>query len=160
MSMMPMSNADYLERVQYAEELASIDKARKEKGLTFEALAEKVGVNKVWLTSALKGQQWVPEEYCTKIAEALGLTMEIVGVLNNHPYKGNTDPILYRLHEVLDTYGPAIKEIIHEKGGNGIMSAIDFGIDVDIQKDPKGDRVIITWNGKLLPYSKQGKYPW
>lgn len=160
MSMMPMSNTDYLERVQYDEELRIMEKARKAKELTYEALADAIGVNKVWLASALKGQQWVPEEYCAKLAEALSLSMEVVGILSNHPYKGNTDPVLYRLHEVLDTYGPAIKELIHEKGGNGIMSAIDFGIDVDIQKDPKGDRVVITWNGKLLPYSKQGKYPW
>ena len=143
MSMTPMNNFDYLERVKFSEELA-----------------EKIGVNKVWLTSAIKGQQYVPEEYCLKLAEVLGIDSKITMVLSEHPYKGNTDPVLYRLHEVLDTYGPAIKEIIHEKGGNAIMSAIDFGIDVDIQKDPHGDRVIITWNGKLLPYSKQGQYPW
>lgn len=160
MSMMPMSNLDYLRRVEYENELLKIEQARKSKGITFEELANKIGVNKVWLASALKGQQWMPKEYCEKLSQELGLDLELTSVLNNHPYKGNTDPILYRLHEVIDTYGPAIKELIHEKGGNGIMSAIDFGIDMDIQKDPKGDRVIITLNGKLLPYSKQGKYPW
>lgn len=160
MSMTPMNNFDYLERVKFAEELEQIEAAKKASGLTYEQLAEKVGVNKVWLTSAIKGQQYVPEEYCLKLAEVLGIDSKITLVLSEHPYKGNTDPVLYRLHEVLDTYGPAIKELIHEKGGNAIMSAIDFGIDVDIQKDPHGDRVIITWNGKLLPYSKQGKYPW
>ena len=75
--------------------------------------------------------------------------------------KGNTDPILYRLHEVIDTYGPAIKDIIHEQGGNAIMSAIDFGLDVDITEDAEGNhRVIIKFDGKLLPYAKKGKYPW
>ena len=128
--------------------------------MTYEELAAKLGVNKVWLTSAIKGQQYVPEEYCVKLAEVLNIDTKITMVLSEHPYKGNTDPVLYRLHEVLDTYGPAIKEIIHEKGGNAIMSAIDFGIDVDIQDDPHGKRVIITWNGKLLPYSKLGQYPW
>lgn len=160
MSMTPMNNMDYLQRVKFAEELEAIEAAKKAKGLTYEELAEKIGVNKVWLTSAIKGQQYVPEEYCLKLAEVLDLPQETTLCLSEHPYKGNTDPVLYRLHEVLDTYGPAIKELIHEKGGNAIMSAIDFGIDVDIEKDPKGDRVIITWNGKLLPYSKQGKYPW
>lgn len=160
MSMTPMNNFDYLERVQFAEELSAIESAKKASGLTYEELAEKIGVNKVWLTSAIKGQQYVPAEYCEKLAEVLGIDKEITMCLNEHPYKGNTDPVLYRLHEVLDTYGPAIKEIIHEKGGNAIMSAIDFGIDVNIEKDPHGDRVIITWNGKLLPYSKQGQYPW
>jgi len=160
MSMTPMNNFDYLERVKFSEELAEIEAAKKASGMTYEELAEKIGVNKVWLTSAIKGQQYVPEEYCLKLAEVLGIDSKITMVLSEHPYKGNTDPVLYRLHEVLDTYGPAIKEIIHEKGGNAIMSAIDFGIDVDIQKDPHGDRVIITWNGKLLPYSKQGQYPW
>ena len=160
MSMTPMNNFDYLERVKFSEELAEIEVAKKASGMTYEELAEKIGVNKVWLTSAIKGQQYVPEEYCLKLAEILGIDSKITMVLSEHPYKGNTDPVLYRLHEVLDTYGPAIKEIIHEKGGNAIMSAIDFGIDVDIQKDPHGDRVIITWNGKLLPYSKQGQYPW
>ena len=158
--MTPMNNFEYLERVKYADELTALDEAKRKKGLSYEALADLVGVNKVWLTSALKGQQYVPEEYCKKIAEVLEVPEETTMFLADHPYKGNTDPVLYRLHEVLDTYGPAIKELIHEKGGNAIMSAIDFGIDVDIEKDPHGDRVIITWNGKLLPYSKQGKYPW
>lgn len=160
MSMTPMNNSDYLTRIKFADELAEIEAAKKASNMTYEELAAKLGVNKVWLTSAIKGQQYVPEEYCIKLAEVLNIDTKITMVLSEHPYKGNTDPVLYRLHEVLDTYGPAIKEIIHEKGGNAIMSAIDFGIDVDIQDDPHGKRVIITWNGKLLPYSKLGQYPW
>lgn len=155
-----MKNQDYLNRYSNEEELKVIESARKAKGLTYEDLANKVNVNKVWLASAFKGQQWVPDEYIELIAKELELELSTLEVLREHPYKGDTDPILYRLHEALDTYGPAIKEIIHEKSGNAIMSAIDFGIDVEIEKDPKGDRVIITMNGKLLPYSKQGKYPW
>lgn len=155
-----MKNQDYLNRYSNEEELKVIESARKAKGLTYEDLANKVNVNKVWLASAFKGQQWVPDEYIELIAKELELELSALEVLREHPYKGDTDPILYRLHEALDTYGPAIKEIIHEKSGNAIMSAIDFGIDVEIEKDPKGDRVIITMNGKLLPYSKQGKYPW
>lgn len=154
-----MKNQDYLS-MNSKEELKKIEKARKDKGLTYEELAKRINVNKVWLASAFKGQQWVPEEYIKLLSKELTLDLKDFDVLREHPYKADTDPILYRLHEALDTYGPAIKEIIHEKSGNAIMSAIDFGIDVEIEKDPKGDRVVITMNGKLLPYSKQGKYPW
>jgi cyanate lyase len=160
MSMTPLTNEDYLKRVQFEDELKVINAAIKAKGYTFENLAKDLGTNKVWLTSALLGQQWVPEEYCEKLATLLDIKKEETIFLSNHPYKGNTDPILYRLHEVLDTYGPALKELIHEKGGNGIMSAIDFTIDMDIIPDENGDRVVITWNGKLLKYSNQGNYPW
>jgi cyanate lyase len=160
MSMTPMNNADYLTRVQFAEELSELQKAVKKAGYKYESLAKDLGVNKVWLTSALQGQQWVPEDYCKKLASLLKVSEDVVMFLNKHPYKGNTDPILYRLHEVLDTYGPALKELIHEKGGNGIMSAIDFNIDMEIIPDPHGDRVVITWNGKLLKYSSMGNYPW
>ena len=105
--MTPMNNADYLTRLEHADELEALKAAKK------------------------------------------------------LPYKGNTDPILYRLHEVIDTYGPAIKDIIHEQGGNAIMSAIDFGLDVDVTEDAEGNhRVIIKFDGKLLPYAKKGKYPW
>ncbi|MFR5266092.1 cyanase [Clostridium sp.] len=155
-----MRNEDYLNRYSNEKELKVIEAARKAKGLTYEELANKINVNKVWLASAFKGQQWVPEEYIELLAKELELDSKAFDVLREHPYKADIDPILYRLHEALDTYGPAIKEIIHEKSGNAIMSAIDFGIDVEIEKDPKGDRVVITMNGKLLPYSKQGKYPW
>ncbi len=156
-----MKNSDYLVRLQYADELKNLKKEKKEKGFTYEQLAEKIGVNKVWLASAFEGQQYVPEEYCNKLAEALGIDKTSTKFLSEHPYKGNTDPILYRLHEVIDTYGPAIKDIIHEKGGNAIMSAIDFGLDVDVTEEPDGaHRVIIKFDGKLLPYAKKGKYPW
>lgn len=158
--MTPMSNAEYLTRVKFEDELANLEKAVKASGYTYERLAADMGCNKVWLTSAIKGQQWVPEEYCEKLADLLKISKDETMFLNEHPYKGNTDPILYRLHEVLDTYGPAIKELIHEKGGNGIMSAIDFAIDVDVVPDEHGDRIVITWNGKLLKYSKMGQYPW
>lgn len=159
--MTPMNNADYLIRLEHADELEALKVAKKKKGFTYETLAEKIGVNKVWLASVFDGQQYVPEEYCEKLAEALGLDPAETAFLASHPYKGNTDPILYRLHEVIDTYGPAIKSIIHEQGGNAIMSAIDFGLDVDVTEDAEGNhRVVITFDGKLLPYAKKGKYPW
>lgn len=115
----------------------------------------------MWLASVFDGQQYVPEEYCSKLAGALGLPESATASLAEHPYKGNTDPILYRLHEVIDTYGPAIKEIIHEQGGNAIMSAIDFGLDADVITDEEGNhRVILKFDGKLLAYAKKGQYPW
>lgn len=159
--MTPMNNNDYLMRIQYADELQELKAAKKESGLSFEALAEKIGVNKVWLASVFEGQQYVPEEYCDKLAQSLNIAPAKTAFLANHPYKGNTDPILYRLHEVIDTYGPAIKDIIHEQGGNAIMSAIDFGLDCDVITDDEGNhRVIIKLDGKLLPYAKKGRYPW
>lgn len=159
--MTPMSNGDYLTRLQFSEELDALKAAKKACGLTYEELAKKMGVNKIWLASAFEGQQYVPEEYCIKLAGLLDLAPEKTAFLANHPYKGNTDPILYRLHEVIDTYGPAIKDIIHEQGGNAIMSAIDFGLDCDVITDEDGNhRVIIKFDGKLLPYAKKGNYPW
>lgn len=161
MSATPVNNREYL--WDYREKaLEVLEKARIEKGLGYSEMAEKLAVSKVWLASAFKGQQYVPAQYIEKLADMLGLSLNEVSVLEEHPYKGNVDPILYRLHEVFDTYGPAIKAIIHEKfgDGNGIMSAIDFSVDVDRVEDPKGDRVVITFNGKFLPYSCKGKYPW
>ncbi|VBB07587.1 cyanate hydratase [Lucifera butyrica] len=161
MSATPVNNRDYL--WDYREKaLAVLEKARLEKGLSYEEIAKKLEVSKVWLASTFKGQQFVPADYTEKLATILGLSIADVRVLQEHPYKGNVDPILYRLHEVFDTYGPAIKAIIHEKfgDGNGIMSAIDFSVDVEKVEDPKGDRVVITFNGKFLPYSCKGKYPW
>lgn len=118
-------------------------------------------VDKVWLASVFDGQQYVLEGYCFKLANTLGLPESATAFLAEHPYKGNTDPILYRLHEVIDTYGPAIKEIIHEQGGNAIMSAIDFGLDADAITDEEGNhRVILKFDGKLLAYAKKGQYPW
>lgn len=156
-----MNNKDYLERVLYKEELQELQNAKKKKGISFADLASKIGVNKVWLASVFEGQQYVPEEYCQKLAKELDISEEKTSFLTNHPYKGHTDPILYRLHEVIDTYGPAIKEIIHEQGGNAIMSAIDFGLDCDVVTDEHGNkRVVIKLDGKLLPYAKRGQYPW
>lgn len=115
----------------------------------------------MWIASVFDGQQYVPKEYAKKLAALLDLPADSLAFLTEHPYKGNTDPILYRLHEVIDTYGPAIKAIIHEEGGNAIMSAIDFGLDVDVITDDAGNhRVIIKMDGKLLPYAKKGTYPW
>ena len=134
------------------EDLINLQEARKKKGLTYEQLGEMVGHNAMWVASALNGQQHVPPEDAAKIAGALGVSQEETAVLTQHPYKGKTDPVIYRLQEIVDVYGPSIKEVIHEKFGNGIMSAIDFDIDIGKKEDPAGDRVVITMTGKFLPY--------
>ena len=87
--MTPMSNADYLIRLQHADDLDALKEAKKAAGLSYQELAEKIGVNKVWLASAFEGQQFVPEEYARKLAEALGIAAEKTAFLTEHPYKGN-----------------------------------------------------------------------
>ncbi|WP_227764265.1 cyanase [Zhaonella formicivorans] len=134
------------------EALEILQEARKKQGLTYEQLGVKVGHNAMWIASAFQGQQHVPPEEAIKIVQELGVPKDVAEVLAQHPYKGKTDPVIYRLQEIVDVYGPAIKEVIHEKFGNGIMSAIDFTIDIQKQEDPKGDRVLITMSGKFLPY--------
>ena len=88
MSMTPMNNSDYLTKIKFADELAEIEAAKKASNMTYEELSAKLGVNKVWLTSAIKGQQYVPEEYCVKLAEVLNIDTKITMVLSEHPYLG------------------------------------------------------------------------
>jgi cyanate lyase len=159
--MQPTANQEYLWRpVGVAEASAKLKEAKRRAGCSYKELAQTLGVSKAWLACAMDGQQWVPQEYAEKLANELGVPLEDVAFLTQHPYKGYADPILYRLHEVFDTFGPAIKELIHEEFGNAIMSAIDFTVDVERKPDPKGDRIIITFDGKALPYSHHGDYPW
>ncbi len=133
-------------------ELQVLEKARKEKGIAYEELGKKLGFNAVYMASVFNGQQYVPPDQAEKIALELGVSKKNVEVLSNYPYKGNVDPVIYRLQEIVDVYGPSIKEVIHEKFGDGIMSAIDFSVEVQKEEDPGGDRVVITLNGKFLPY--------
>jgi len=132
--------------------LAKMEGARKARGFTYEGLGEKVGFNAVYMASVFDGQQYVPPEKAQEIASLLGLSGEDVKTLSQYPYKGNVDPVIYRLQEIVDVYGPSIKEVIHEKFGDGIMSAIDFSLEVNKEEDPAGDRVVIVLNGKFLPY--------
>lgn len=166
MSATPTSNFEYI-KGRDREELKALEAARKEKGYTYAELADKVGVSKMFIASTLDGQQILPQDCADKLADVLGLPHEATAFLTEHPFKGINDPLLYRLHEAIDTYGPSIKRVIEEEfddgnncGGNGIMSAIDFRVDVDKEKNPKGDRVVITFSGKFLPYSNHGEYPW
>jgi cyanate lyase len=132
--------------------------ARQQRGISWAQLAEVAGKSRVWTTSALLGQQAMPAEVAQKVGAALGLDEEVVAALRTSPSKGcladmiPTDPLMYRFYEILQVYGTTIKELIHEEFGDGIMSAIDFEMEIDRVPDPKGDRVKVTMHGKFLPY--------
>jgi cyanate lyase len=134
--------------------------AKKAKGLTWEEIAKEIGGHKCWATSALLGQNSMSPDEAQKAAKLLGLAPEVADALTEFPMKGAlgetvpVDPLIYRLHEITQIYGVTIKEIIHEMFGDGIMSAIDFELDIRKKTDPKGDRVVVTYNGKFLPYRK------
>lgn len=134
--------------------------AKKEKGITFEDLEKVVGCDETWIASVIYRQASASEEEASKIVEALGLPAEMSEPLTVPPMKGGLDPVIpadpliYRFYEIMQVYGVPVKSVIHEKFGDGIMSAIDFSIEVDKIPDPKGDRVQVTMCGKFLPYKK------
>lgn len=140
---------------------ATIIKAKKEKGVSWETLSEKVGMAETWIASCVFGENSMTEETAKKLCDALDLGEDVCATLVEFPMKGQslgqtipTDPLIYRFYEIMQVYGVAVKDVVHEKFGDGIMSAIDFKIDVSKEKNPKGDRVVITMNGKFLPYVK------
>lgn len=133
--------------------------AKKAKGLSFIDLEQIVGRDEVWLAAVFYRQASASEDEAQKIVTALGLDASVVAELMSYPSKGlgdvvPTDPLIYRFYEIMQVYGMPIKEIIHEKFGDGIMSAIDFTLDIEKEEDPKGDRVKVIMNGKFLPYKK------
>ena len=132
--------------------------ARLAKGLTWQELADAIGKPVVWTTAALLGQHPIPSEQGRTLVEYLGLDDSVVPVLAAVPMRGGlptavpTDPTIYRFYEVLQVYGGAIKELIHEEFGDGIMSAINFSVNLEKKSNPAGDRVVVTLDGKFLPY--------
>lgn len=146
--------------ISKSEATEAILAAKKSKGLTFEAIAAEVGQDKVWTTAAIMGQSSVPSEIAAQLTSLLGLGPEVAEALEEFPMKGcldttvPVDPLVYRFHEITQVYGTAMKAVIHEMFGDGIMSAIDFEIDIQKKEDPNGDRVVVTYNGKFLPYRK------
>ena len=132
--------------------------AKKQKGLTFEAIAQKVGRHKVWTTAALLGQHPMSAEEADAVGDLLDLDPEVTEALQEIPLRGSldsdvpTDPTIYRIHEITQVYGTTIKALIHEEFGDGIMSAINFKMDIEKVEDPEGERVRITYEGKFLPY--------
>jgi cyanate lyase len=133
---------------------------RLAKALSWKALAEAARRSEIWTTSALLGQQAMGAEEATSCGRLLDLTAEEIALLQVPPSKGSlggvvpTDPLIYRFYEIVEVYGTTLKELIHEKMGDGIMSAIDFEMQIERVADPKGDRVKVTMHGKFLPYRK------
>ena len=133
--------------------------AKKNKGLSFAELGKMVDRDEVWISALFYRQASASAEEADKLVSALDLGQEIAEELTEYPTKGlgpvvPTDPLVYRFYEIMQVYGMPLKSVIHEKFGDGIMSAIDFTMNVDKVEDPKGDRVKITMSGKFLPYKK------
>ena len=128
------------------------------KGLTWEKVAKELGLSKEWVTAACLGQMTLNDEQANKVGDLFNLNENEIKWLKVVPYKGSlptavpSDPLIYRLYEVISVYGLTIKELIHEEFGDGIMSAIDFSMDIQRENNPAGDRVNILLSGKFLPY--------
>jgi len=127
-------------------------------GLSWAQLADTVGEPVAWTVSALLGQQPMTREQAANAVQALGLGEDVRDALELQPTRGAldapvpADPTIYRFYEIVQVYGPTIKELIHEEFGDGIMSAINFRFGVKRVPDPAGDRVVVTLDGKFLPY--------
>jgi cyanate hydratase len=140
-------------------EVTELIVARKiEKKLSWAEIAKAVGQSKEWSTAALLGQMALTQAQADAVGKLLDLPGDAVLQLQVVPYKGSlptavpTDPLIYRFYELVNVYGTTFKELIHEEFGDGIMSAIDFKMDLSREVDPKGDRVQIVMSGKFLPY--------
>jgi cyanate lyase len=139
--------------------------AKRRVALSFAELGERLGQDEVWVASLMHGQATASPVQAEALLAALQLdaapdAAALLDQLTTYPVKGAldpvipTDPLLYRFYEILQVYGLPLKDVIQEKFGDGIMSAIDFSLTVAKQEDPKGDRVVVTMNGKFLPYRK------
>ncbi len=133
--------------------------AKKKKGLSFADLEKAVGRDEVWIAAVMYRQASASEEEASKLLFALELDPSYATELTECPVKGlgpivPTDPLIYRFYEIMQVYGMPLKSVIHDKFGDGIMSAIDFTLDVEKEEDPKGDRVKIIMSGKFLSYKK------
>lgn len=132
--------------------------AKVAKGLKWSDVASAVGLSKEWVTAACLGQMTFNKSQAEIIGQLFDLSDEAIAWLQIVPYKGSlptsipTDPLIYRWYEVVNVYGSTIKELIHEEFGDGIMSAIDFNLDIQRENHPNGDRVSVILSGKFLPY--------
>jgi cyanate lyase len=128
------------------------------KGIKWADVAAKIGLSKEWVTAGCLGQMTFDAKQANTIGTIFDLPAEAVALLQVVPYKGSlpttvpTDPLIYRFYELVNVYGTTIKELIHEEFGDGIMSAIDFKMDLTREPNPAGDRVHIMMSGKFLPY--------
>lgn len=133
--------------------------AKQKKGMSFSELGKTIGRDEVWIAALFYRQASASRDEAKQLVSALDLGDDIAETLTEFPVKGlgpvvPTDPLVYRFYEIMQVYGMPLKAVIHEKFGDGIMSAIDFTLNVDKEQDPKGDRVRITMSGKFLPYKK------
>lgn len=131
--------------------------ARLRSGLTWQEIADAVGAPVVWTTAALLGNHPMTTDQASAACTLLGLGEDVAESLRLQPYRVRddavlTDPTIYRFTEALAVYGPALKELIHEEFGDGIMSAINFQVDIARRAHPDGDRVVVTLDGKFLDY--------
>ncbi len=132
--------------------------ARLAQGLSWQELADSIERPVVWTTAALLGQHPIDTEDARTLVRLLRLPDDCVAVLASIPLRGGlptaipTDPTIYRFFEILQVYGPALKEVLHEQFGDGIMSAINFSLALERKPHPAGDRVVVTFDGKFLPY--------
>jgi cyanate lyase len=135
-----------------------IIEAKVTRGISWALVADKVGKSKEWTTAACLGQMVFDDAGAKAVMELFGLPPEAEPWLKTVPYKGSlptsvpTDPLIYRFYELVSVYGTTFKALIHEEFGDGIMSAIDFRMDLQREADPNGDRVRIEMSGKFLPY--------
>ncbi|MEU5884582.1 cyanase [Spirillospora sp. NPDC047279] len=134
-----------------------VDAARIRRGLTWAAIAAELGAPVVWTTAALLGQHPMTAEQAERVRTLLELDERVAESLRLQPSRGidpalMSDPTIYRFSEALAVYGPALKALIHEEFGDGIMSAINFKVDISRRPDPDGDRVVVTFDGKFLDY--------
>ena len=147
-----------MKRADLAEKILDI---KREKGWTWRHIADEIGgMSPVLVVGALLGQMKLPKPLAEKAASLFGLSEPEKRMLNEVPTRGTpmppTDPLLYRLYELVMVNGPALKVLIEEEFGDGIMSAIDFDLQMERQPDPKGDRVRLSMSGKFLPYKYYG----
>lgn len=145
--------------IKSREEVTEIIMATKViKGIKWSEVASAVGLSKEWTTAACLGQMAMDKAQAETVGDIFQLSDEAIAWLQIAPYKGSlptavpTDPLIYRWYEVVNVYGSTIKELIHEEFGDGIMSAIDFSMDIQREECPKGDRVNVVLSGKFLPY--------
>lgn len=133
--------------------------AKQKKGLSFADLERVLNRDEIWIAAVFYQQAAMSEDEAKLLTEALGLDNIYIEQLTVYPTKGlgpivPTDPFVYRFYEIVQVYGLPLKSVVQEKFGDGIMSAIDFTMDVEKEVDPKGDRVKLTMSGKFLPYKK------
>jgi cyanate lyase len=133
--------------------------AKQRKGLSFADLEKILDRDEIWIAAVFYRQATAAEDEARLLVDALGLGASYIDRLTEYPIKGlgpivPTDPFVYRFYEIMQVYGLPLKSVIQEKFGDGIMSAIDFTMDVEQEIDPNGNRVKLTMSGKFLPYKK------